>query len=92
MPWCEECAKFWNPSSMRSDGSCPTCGRHLASPPPVPAAQADGPPGLAPREADDYITLADDDDVKTPWHFKLLVVAIIVYLGWRAVQMVSWVI
>jgi hypothetical protein len=28
--------------------------------------------------------------VKAPWHFKLLVVAAVVYLGWRAVQGVEW--
>ncbi|MEW6153472.1 MAG: hypothetical protein AB1673_05705 [Actinomycetota bacterium] len=27
---------------------------------------------------------------KAPWHFKLLVVALVVYLGWRAVQGVDW--
>ncbi len=27
---------------------------------------------------------------KTPWHFKLLVVAAAVYLIWRFVQMVGW--
>ncbi|MDQ4133964.1 MAG: hypothetical protein M3179_12350 [Actinomycetota bacterium] len=27
---------------------------------------------------------------KTPWHFKLLVVAVVLYLGWRFVQMASW--
>ncbi len=25
-------------------------------------------------------------DEKAPWHFKLLVVALVVYLGWRFVQ------
>ncbi len=25
-----------------------------------------------------------------PWHFKLLVVATVLYLGWRAVQGVAW--
>ncbi len=25
-----------------------------------------------------------------PWHFKLLVVATVLYLGWRAVQGVVW--
>jgi hypothetical protein len=28
--------------------------------------------------------------VKTPWHFKLLLVAVALYLGWRAVQLVEW--
>ena len=27
-----------------------------------------------------------------PWHFKLLVVATVLYLGWRAVQGVAWLI
>jgi PHP family Zn ribbon phosphoesterase len=26
-------------------------------------------------------------DEKAPWHFKLLVVALVVYLGWRFVQL-----
>ena len=29
---------------------------------------------------------------KAPWHFKLLVGAVIGYLGWRAVQGVQWVV
>lgn len=27
------------------------------------------------------------DEEKTPWHFKLLVVALIAYLGWRIVDL-----
>jgi hypothetical protein len=30
--------------------------------------------------------------VKAPWHFKLLLVALVLYLGWRAWQGVDWVI
>jgi len=33
MPWCEDCAKFWNPTSLPPDGSCPTCGRVIGDPP-----------------------------------------------------------
>jgi hypothetical protein len=29
-------------------------------------------------------------DEGTPWHFKLLVGAVAVYLAWRTVQMVGW--
>ncbi len=29
---------------------------------------------------------------KVPWHFKLLVVAAAVYIGWRIVQGVGWLI
>lgn len=33
MPWCEDCAKFWNPNSMPPDGTCPSCGRMIAEAP-----------------------------------------------------------
>ena len=29
---------------------------------------------------------------QTPWHFKLMAVATVVYLGWRAYQGVGWLI
>ena len=48
---------------MSGDGSCPNCGRSIATAPP---------------------------ELKTPWHFKLLVAAVVLYLGWRLVQMVGW--
>lgn len=32
------------------------------------------------------------DVPKAPWHFKLLVGAVIAYLGWRVVQGVQWVV
>ena len=27
------------------------------------------------------------DDENTPWHFKLMVVAVVTYLGWRLIQL-----
>lgn len=30
------------------------------------------------------------DDESTPWHFKLLVGALVLYLGFRLVQMIGW--
>jgi predicted RNA-binding Zn-ribbon protein involved in translation (DUF1610 family) len=29
---------------------------------------------------------------KAPWHFKLLVLATVIYLGWRLVQLIEWVV
>ena len=66
MPWCEDCAKYWAPTALNPDGTCPTCGRDV---------------GADAKAADD--TLAEE---KAPWHFKLLVVALIAYLGWRFVE------
>ena len=30
-----------------------------------------------------------EEDYKAPWHFKLRVVALVVYLGWRAFQIIE---
>lgn len=32
------------------------------------------------------------EDPTVPWHFKLLVLATVLYLGWRAWQGVAWLI
>ncbi len=32
----------------------------------------------------------DDESSKIPWHFWVLVVALVIYLGWRAVQGIAW--
>jgi hypothetical protein len=77
VPWCDECAKFWNPPSLR-DGNCPTCGTQLERPNP-PASNSGS--GSAP----------DEDKPSAPWHFKLLLVALVLYLGYRAYQGVFWV-
>jgi hypothetical protein len=63
VPWCEECSKFWTPTSLATDGSCPSCGRQIGAP---------------------------HAEARAPWHFKLLVVAVCVYLGWRVVGLVQW--
>lgn len=67
MPWCDDCEKYWAPSSMNDDGSCPRCGTDLETPP------------LATARTDE----ADVDDESAPWHFKLMVVSLVVYLVWR---------
>jgi hypothetical protein len=66
MPWCDDCAKFWNPNTLPAEGTCPSCGRVIATP------RGEG-----------------DDDVKAPWHFKLLVFLAVVYIGWRLLQLVG---
>lgn len=84
MPWCETCAKFWNPNSLPAEGRCPTCGRELEAAK-APAVATDPRPG---GEA------AGEPEGRTraPWHFKLLLVAVVLYLGWRFVQMIGWLI
>lgn len=48
---------------MSSDGTCPNCGRRIATLEPEPS---------------------------TPWHFKLLVAAVVLYLAWRVVELAGW--
>ena len=84
MPWCPSCDRFLTPASVATDGTCPRCGRPVdpgharapASPGRQAGSQADGP--------------GDEPLDPLPWHFKLLVGAITVYLGYRAFQGIEW--
>jgi hypothetical protein len=84
VPWCDDCARFWSPNSVAEDGTCPTCGRSLDAPRP-----AHGPIGTA---ADDPTAGMGPDEIDTrvPWHFWVMVAALCIYLGWRLVQGVAW--
>src|SRR4051794_40612299 len=62
MPWCEDCAKFWNPNTIPPDGTCPTCGAVIGDPP----------------------------SSRVPWHFWVLIIGTVVYLGYRAFQGFRW--
>jgi hypothetical protein len=72
---------------METDGTCPTCGRPIDV-----AGQRLQERVAAAIDADgkvDVRALAGQE-ARTPWHFKLLVVAVVLYLGWRLVQLVMW--
>jgi len=69
------------------DGTCPTCHRVLEAPQiasTVPTHRKVTAENLDLRQLANGLT--DSDDAKAPWHFKLLVVALCIYLGWRVVQ------
>lgn len=84
MPWCEECAKYFAPSAMTAEGACPACGRK----PDLPDAH-----GRITAKNLDLKALAKgenvEDDVKAPWHFKLLLTCLVLYLAWRVVDLFS---
>lgn len=70
---------------------CPDCDQYLAP----SAVQGDGscptcghavdPGGLAKEQA------TDEEHNPIPWHLKLLTIAVVLYLGFRAWQGVEWV-
>jgi hypothetical protein len=80
VPWCDACDRFLSPSTVRADGTCPSCGR---------AVVAGGAHVAAPA------TVGHDDDDEElgpiPWHLKLMAAALAVYLGFRAWQGIEWV-
>jgi hypothetical protein len=78
VPWCDACDRFLSPSTVRVDGTCPSCGRvvdpgHAYLAEPVPAPEAD-----------------DEKLPPIPWHLWLLAAALAVYLGYRAMQGIEW--
>jgi hypothetical protein len=77
VPWCDDCARFWTPPSMKADGTCPSCGRPLT----VERVTA--------RNLD--LKKLAGEDARVPWHFKVLVLALALYLGWRLVQLLGWI-
>jgi hypothetical protein len=32
----------------------------------------------------------DQEEVKTPWTFKLMIVLVVIYLGWRLIEILIW--
>ncbi len=107
MPWCDRCDRFLSPNTVADDGTCPSCGSHVAKPsqldrarksrgssPDALAARAereardDAPPGEDPEMTDHRA--GEEAEAKAPWHFKLLMVALVLYLGYRLVQGVVW--
>ncbi|MEP7204523.1 MAG: hypothetical protein ABI894_18065 [Ilumatobacteraceae bacterium] len=67
---------------MNEDGTCPTCGRLVETPTPSRPITAKN---LNLRK----LAAGEDSEesVKAPWHFKLLMLLLALYLGWRIVQL-----
>lgn len=80
MPWCEPCSRFYTPSTLTPDGDCPA-GHHVADPDDAPRLVQ----SAAPARED-----STSEKVRAPWHFWLLLAALAVYLGWRLIQGVAW--
>jgi hypothetical protein len=63
---------------MSTEGQCPQCGRTLDSSQMAARVSADNL---------DLKKMAGMEDEKLPWHFKLLVFLLVMYLGWRVVDL-----
>ena len=80
MPWCEPCARYFTPSGVDDDGRCPVCSTKV---------ETHDVHGRVTAKTLDLKALASegDEDVRAPWHFKLLVAMLIAYLGWRVIDL-----
>jgi hypothetical protein len=76
VPWCDACDRFLSPSTVKVDGTCPSCGRV------VDAGHAHA-AGAKPDDEDEELP-------PIPWHLWLLAAALAVYLGYRAMQGIEW--
>jgi hypothetical protein len=82
LPWCDDCSKFWNPPQLAGTSECPACGKSLVAPTSSePAVASALPAGPAP---------AEDKAKGAPWHFKLLVVGVTVYMVYRIYWLIEW--
>lgn len=48
VPWCHECDRFYNPNSLRADGTCPTGDHAVAEPAKAITDAPDAPDSVAP--------------------------------------------
>ncbi len=75
MPWCGPCQRYFAPSALAPGGNCPACGESVE--------QAD----LAQTPSED--SEPSEGSERAPWHFWAVVVATVVYVGWRIVQLIT---
>jgi hypothetical protein len=84
VPWCPTCDRFLSPPTVTPEGACPQCGR------PVEAGRARPPDGSG--ETPDAPPAAEEELPPIPLHMKVLGASMVVYLGYRFLQGVEWVV
>jgi len=94
VPWCDECSKFWNLPELGGEAKCPACGRGFVTStarPSVAPALPGGPtsPAEEPSPTDPSATVPAKAK-GAPWHFKLLVVGVTVYMIYRIYWLIEW--
>ena len=86
MPWCDDCSKFWNAPELGAGQTCPSCGRVLA---PVGGGEAgEGGDGQITPTPGGTTSLARAKGA--PWHFKLMVFGVTVYMIYRIYWFIEW--
>ena len=85
MPWCPSCDRFLSPPTVTPEGNCPQCGRPVEPGRSRPPESGDAPPkGTDPA--------AEEDLGPVPLHMKILGASVVIYLGYRFLQGIEWVV
>jgi hypothetical protein len=95
VPWCRQCGR-----SVQGDEPEPGLRLPAEGPPEVPSTDAEAPDGTARDRCPSCGTELEVEEgageeeghPKAPWHFKVLVVGTVVYLGYRLYQGIGWLI
>ncbi|HUZ19471.1 MAG TPA: hypothetical protein VMU75_02735 [Acidimicrobiales bacterium] len=95
--WCASCNQKVADTEVELDGDgrscCPSCGRPLPSAGSSPDAASTTVTRAGAVAAGQGATSAVDEDeerIKAPWHFKVLVVGTAGYLVYRLVWVIFW--
>ena len=68
---------------MNVDGSCHSCSRLVST------TSVNGSITSNNLDLKNLARGSNDEDVSVPWHFKLLVGALVMYLTWRLIEVFS---
>jgi hypothetical protein len=83
VPWCPTCDRFLSPPSVTAEGCCPQCGKPVEAGhahPPSTVTDTDSPPP------------GEEEMPPVPLHMKILGASVVIYLGWRLIQGIDWVV
>jgi hypothetical protein len=100
MPWCHQCGRLVEEDELPGGPPDPAVGVPDVLPTDADATDADAPDTAARDRCPACGTVLEGEDdagggeahVKAPWHFKVLVVGTVVYLGYRLYQGIGWLI
>jgi hypothetical protein len=93
VPWCPACDRFLSPPTVTAEGTCPDCGRPVeAGRARPPDGATDAPLGRPGTAGSDGSPATEEEMGPVPFHLKMLGGAMVVYLGYRFLQGVEWVV
>jgi hypothetical protein len=93
MPRCHECGRILDEDGAESSPAVASAGDAAEErPDPTAPQEPERCPACGSHVEPDRDGEEEEPPVKSPWHFKVLVVGTVVYLGYRLYQGIGWLI